>query len=105
MARLPSSFRKRNRTSRKFRESYASLPTDIKEAVRVACIRFNDNPAHRSLRYHRLKETKKGRHLPNSFSVSINMQYRAIHIIKNGINIWYWIGPHAEYDKFTGGSG
>jgi hypothetical protein len=30
------------------------------------------------------------------------MQYRAIYVVEDGVNIWYWIGTHAEYDQFIG---
>lgn len=103
MAKLPSSFRQRNRTSRNFREQYARLPEDIKKLVRGACLLFDRNPKHPSLRHHSLAPSKRGGHFAESFSVSPTAQYRAIYVVQNGINVWYWIGTHAEYDTFTGG--
>jgi hypothetical protein len=102
VARLPSSFRSRNRTTREFREQFARLPARIQQLARAACLLFDGSPNHPSLRHHELKDTKKGRHVPGSFSVSITMQYRAIYVASGGINVWYWIGTHAEYDAFTG---
>ena len=103
MARLPSSFRKRNRTSRQFREQLSVLPAEVIELTKKAARFFHDNTSHRSLRHHELKPTKKGQHTAGSFSVSVNMQYRAIYVVANdGVNVWYWIGTHADYDVFVG---
>lgn len=102
MARLPSSFRAKNRTTRSFRAQFAALPEMVQNAARASCSLFDVNPAHRSLRHHRLADTKKGHHVPGSCSVTVTMQYRAIYVVRDGINVWYWIGPHAEYDAFTG---
>jgi hypothetical protein len=104
MAKLPSSFRARNRTSENFRRQYEELQESVQNVVREACKLFDRNPAHRSLRHHELKDTKKGKHVPGSFSVSPTMQHRAIYIPQDGINIWYWIGTHAEYKVYTGSS-
>ena len=37
-----------------------------------------------------------------SISVSVTIGYRAIYVVRNNGNVWYWIGTHADYDKFTG---
>jgi len=103
MAKLPSSFRERNKTARSYREQYAQLPDVIKNLVRGACALFDRDPKHPSLRHHSLAPRKKGNHLPESFSVSPTAQYRAIYVVRDGVNVWYWIGTHAEYDRFTGG--
>ncbi len=50
MARLSSSFRSKNRTTRQFREQYANLPTTIQEMVRAIVPLFHANPDHPSLR-------------------------------------------------------
>jgi hypothetical protein len=103
MAKLPTSFRQRNRTTEQYRRQYASLPKHVQELVRGACTLFNEDPAHPSLRHHQLEDRKTGSHQPGSFSVSITMQYRAVYVVADdGTNIWYWIGTHAEYKRFTG---
>ncbi len=103
MAKLPSSFRRRNRTTRRFRELFAALPKTIQALTRRACVLFDKSPEHRSLRLHQLKETHGGQHTAKSYSVSITMQYRAIFVVgEDGVNIWYWIGTHGDYDKFIG---
>lgn len=103
VARLPSSFRSRNQTTREFREQYAKLPAQIRKLVKGACVFFNENENHPSLRLHRLDDTSTGQHRPDSFSVSITMKYRAIFVKVDGeVNVWYWIGTHAEYDRYAG---
>jgi hypothetical protein len=103
MGKLPNSFRSTNRTTRQFRELFAQLPEQIQSLCRAACILFDKNLAHPSLRHHELKDTKKGQHIAGSFSVSITLQYRAIYVPDDkGVNVWYWIGTHADYDEFTG---
>jgi hypothetical protein len=102
MAKLPSSFRARNRTTRSFREQFARLPSHIQELVRGACVLYDANPNLTSFRRHELKDLKKGHHVPGSISITPTMQYRAIYHEADGINHWYWIGTHADYKKFTG---
>lgn len=66
------------------------------------CRLFDKDPFHPSLRHHELKDTKRGNHRPESFSVSITMKYRAIYVKQGGLNVWYWIGSHADYDTLVG---
>jgi len=63
---------------------------------------FRENPSHPSLRHHALADSKRGSHVPGSFSVSVTMQYRAIYCKVDDVNVWYWIGTHAQYDKLAG---
>ena len=103
MAKLPSSFRARNRTSKNFRRQYRNLPEVIQLAIREACKLFDRTPSHPSLRHHELQDSKKSKHVPGSFSVSPTMQYRAIYFPDKGINTRYWVGTHAEYNRYVGG--
>ena len=102
MERLPSSFRERNRTTQGFREQYARLSSDVQDVVRKACILFDSDPSHRSLRHHELKDRRSGSHRPRTCSVSPTMQYRALYVEEANHNVWYWIGSHADYKRFTG---
>jgi hypothetical protein len=105
MGKLPTSWKARNRTTREFRDQYAKLPPRIQELTRQACLLFDRNPDHPSLRHHQLEDRKASSHTPGSYSVSITMQYRAIYVREGDVNIWYWIGTHADYDRFTGEKG
>jgi hypothetical protein len=103
MAKLPKSFRKKNHTTLQFRKQYARLPASIQEAVKDSCRLFDKNPHHRSLRLHLLEDRKHASHSKNSWSVSATAQHRAIYVVnEEGINLWYWIGTHADYDTYTG---
>lgn len=103
MGKLPSSFRARNRTTRQFREQYDRLPEAVRQLVREACVLFDRDPRHPSLRHHSLEDRKTSSHRPRSFSVSPTMQYRAIYVVADdGTNVWYWIGAHAAYKRLTG---
>ena len=75
------------------------LNLEVVKAIRL----WEANPKHRSLRLHPLKDTKKGRHASGSFSISLNMQYRAIYVWDGGVAVWYWVGSHADYDRLIGG--
>ena len=91
-----------NRRTWAFLGMFAALPVEIRDAARAAFGMFLQHPQHPALRSHELKPTKKGHHLPNSISVSVTKQYRAIYVVNNGVNVWYWIGSHADYDTFVG---
>lgn len=91
-----------NRRSPRFNDLFAGLPDHVQALARGAFRLFCDNPSHPSLRHHALANSKRGSHVPGSFSVSVSMRYRAIYYAEGGVNVWYWIGTHAEYDKLTG---
>jgi hypothetical protein len=91
-----------NRRTRKFRELFDALPKHIQDLARAAFRLFQQNPDHPSLRRHTLADNNKGRHRADSISVSISMQYRAVYVVVDGVNVWYWIGTHAQYKAFTG---
>lgn len=91
-----------NRRRRVFHELLATLPAKIRVTVKVRFKQFVANPRNVSLRLHRLKDHARGQHLPGSYSVSVTMKYRAIFFIDGQVNVWYWIGSHADYDLFTG---
>ena len=64
---------------------------------------FLEDPAHPLLGLHRLKNNSKGQHKDSNYAVSITMRYRAVYFVYGDANVWYWVGTHADYDRFTGG--
>lgn len=63
---------------------------------------FLQDPAHPSLKHHRLKDVGARALLPESYAVYLNMQYRAVYVVQEDANVWYWIGTHADYDRLAG---
>jgi hypothetical protein len=51
------------------------------------------NPAHPSLRYKKVHST-----LP-IYSVRIDRDWRAVGTVYEGAMVWFWIGPHNEYER------
>jgi hypothetical protein len=35
------------------------------------------------------------------YSVRVGLGYRALGVLDGSTILWYWIGPHAAYDKRT----
>jgi hypothetical protein len=91
-----------NRRTWRFKSLFDALPAEIREAATAAFEMFLANPQHPALRIHELKPTKKGQHLPGSISVSVTISYRAIYVVNNGVNVWSWIGTHADYNRLIG---
>jgi hypothetical protein len=54
---------------------------------------FKKDPYHPSLQFKRIHSTKA------IYSVRINIDYRAVGILKENEIIWFWIGSHSIYDK------
>jgi hypothetical protein len=92
----------RNYRTKAFRKLFDDLPKQIQELAQLTFKEFVKDPASTGLRHHQLTPCKLGKHIEPSWSVSLNMQYRAIYTVVNGANAWYWIGSHAAYDVFIG---
>jgi hypothetical protein len=82
-----------SRTTSKFRALYQSIPKPIQEKARAAYELWAQNPDHPSLRF------KKVHPRQPIYSVRIDRDWRALGILESDEVIWFWIGPHAEYEK------
>lgn len=80
-------------TTERFRKSLATLPGPIRQQAREAYRLFKQNPQHPSLRFKRVHETRP------IFSVRINLDYRAVGVVTSDEIVWFWIGPHAQYEQ------
>ena len=80
-------------TSEKFRKAFAELPADVQNQARRAYRLFIKNPQHPSLRFKSIHPTR------SIYSVRVGLNYRAVGVREGEDIIWYWIGPHGEYDQ------
>jgi hypothetical protein len=78
------------------------LPARIQQAAREAFRLFLADPHHPQLANHALHDSKKSRHRTGSRAVSITRAYRAIYVVEDDTNVWYWIGSHEDYNRFVG---
>ena len=54
---------------------------------------FASNPQHRSLRFKRVHGYEP------IYSVRVALGYRAVGLLEGDDITWFWIGPHADYDR------
>jgi hypothetical protein len=83
----------RSFTSRRFREQYASQPEPVRSQALRAYRLFLSNPAHPGLNFKKVDE------VGHVYSVRIGRGYRALGTMEGPEIIWFWIGPHSEYDR------
>jgi mRNA-degrading endonuclease RelE of RelBE toxin-antitoxin system len=82
-------------TSRRFREMYADLPEPVRTHALRAYRLFQSNPAHRGLNFKKVEGTS------NVYSVRIGRGYRALGQMDSSNIVWFWIGPHSDYDRLV----
>jgi hypothetical protein len=84
----------KSRRTREFRELYQSLPANIQRQAKKAFAQFRQNPDYAGLNFKSVGGD------PVWYSVRIGLSYRALCVRSEDAYVWFWIGSHAEYDKF-----
>jgi hypothetical protein len=80
-------------TSRRFRDAYAALPEHVQQQARRAYQLFQHDRSHPGLNFKKVDEAN------NIYSVRVGLGYRALGQFDGSEIVWFWIGPHADYDK------
>ncbi len=83
----------RSRTTERFRTCLQRLPRETQRQAREAYQRFIENPSHPSLRFKLVHDV-----LP-IYSVRISLDDRAVGVRDGEEIVWFWIGPHSEYER------
>lgn len=83
----------RSFTQQSFWEAYRRLPSHVRRQARDAYRFFTANPGHPSLDFKRVSQRRP------VYSVRVSIGYRALGILDEGDIVWFWIGPHHEYDR------
>ena len=82
-----------SKTTQRFRQMLAALPAEIQAQVRESYRLFQQNPRHPSLRFKKVHTTEP------IYSARITIDYRAVGVVDSEEIVWFWIGPHGDYDK------
>lgn len=76
-----------------FRECFAKLPEEIKKKAKIVFQQFSEDPDYPSLHFKQVHRTKP------VFSVRVTDYYRVVGLREGDAMLWYWIGPHPEYER------
>lgn len=79
-------------TTEKFRSLFATSSLVHQTRIKSAHALWAENPAHPSLRFKKVHP-----HLP-VYSVRVDLDWRAVGLLDGDTLIWFWVGPHAEYE-------
>ena len=85
----------KSRTTRRFRDQFATLPESVQRRAKEAYRRFQENPWYGGLRFKRIHAAQR------IYSVRIGVGYRAIGQRNENDMTWFWIGSHADYDRLV----
>lgn len=80
-------------TTQSFHKALSKLPDSVRSQARTAYRQFITDPYYPSLQFKRIHE------IDPIYSARINIDYRAVGIMNQNEIVWFWIGPHSEYDK------
>lgn len=83
----------KSRRTARFKSLFGQLPAEVQHGAQRAYDLFQRDPLHPGLQFKRLRADRQ------TYSIRIGRGYRALGIGFDEILVWYWIGPHAEYDR------
>ena len=79
-------------TTDQFRQLYLQAPLERRQKIKRAYQLWRDNPSHPSLRFKKVHAT-----LP-IYSARVDLDWRAVGVLKDGTLIWFWVGSHKSYE-------
>ena len=56
---------------------------------------FRRNPSHPGLNFKKVDDEN------NIYSARIGLRYRALGQLDGSDIVWFWIGPHSDYDRLV----
>jgi hypothetical protein len=79
-------------TTEQFRKLYGAAPLQRQEQIKRAYRLWLENPAHPSIRFKKVHNTEP------IYSARVDLDWRAIGVLEGDTVIWFWVGPHDQYD-------
>ena len=83
----------RSRTTRAFQNALRSLPKQVQDQARTAYDKFQADSNNPGLQFRRVGRRRE------YCTVRISDNYRALGTWRGDSVLWWWIGPHHEYDR------
>ena len=83
----------RSFTQKSFWDAYRRLPGHVQRQARESYHFFALDPSHPSLEFKRVSQRRP------VYSMRVGIGYRALGVLDQGDIVWFWIGPHHEYDR------
>jgi hypothetical protein len=81
-----------------FWAAYDALTPDVRARARKQFALLKANPHHPSLQFKSLGE-RRGQEI---WAARVTLNYRALAIKRPHGYLWFWIGPHKEYESLIG---
>jgi hypothetical protein len=82
-----------HRANPRFWNHYRQLPGNVRRLADEAYQLLRRDPKHPSLHFKRV-----GRF----WSVRVGLHYRALAVEHEDTIVWFWVGPHALYNRLVG---
>ena len=82
-----------HRADPRFWRLLEDLPQSVQQTARRNFELLKENPRHPSLHF---------RNVGRYWSARVGISYRAVAVQDGDDFVWFWIGPHAEYDRIIG---
>lgn len=83
----------RSRTTQGFRKQYSKLPQEVQQRAQKSFRLWQNDPRHPSLHFKKVHPTDP------IYSARVGLNYRVVGRQRNDRMVWFWIGPHDEYER------
>ena len=83
-----------HRTTPKFWQAYEKLPEEIQRLADEKSALLKADPRHPSLHFKKIGRL---------WSARVDINHRALAVEDEDDMIWFWIGPHDEYERIIAG--
>ena len=71
---------------------YAAAGAQRQAQIKRSYMLWIDNPSHPSIRFKKVHDTEP------IYSARVDLDWRALGVLEAGTVVWFWVGPHDEYD-------
>ena len=83
-------------TTERFRAFYRAATLRQQARIKQAYKHWLVNPAHPSIRFKKVHDSEP------IYSARVDLDWRALGVLEADTVIWFWVGPHDEYEALIG---